>query len=135
MNESELEKFSKPYIEKMNDFKRLKEETASNIKKMNDNVDLLIKATQPGTRVADQLAASALMAVSLSAEKRTDKTMLKENIAFNIARQNGLKHQNSIAIREIEARKCTIKDLAKENEQYEEQLWWIRFIKYCNTFC
>ena len=125
----------------MNAYKRLKEgreikeKLTSNIKKMNDNVDLLIKATQSGTRVANQLASSALMAVSLSAEKRTDKTMLKENIAFNIARQNGLKHQNSIAIREIEARKCTIKDLAKENEQYEEQLWWIRFIKYCNTFC
>ena len=129
MNESELEIFSKPYIEKMNAYKDLKEETASNIKKMNDNVDLLIKATQSGARVADQLASSAMSAVNLKDETKA------EQIAFHRARINGLRQKNGVMTREIANNEQNISNIHEKIMVLEEELWWERFINYCNTFC
>ena len=102
MNESELKMFSKPYMEKMNAFEYLKEgrerkeELASNIKKMNDNVDLLIEATRSsGAKVSEQIASAAMNSVNLRNETKA------EEIAFHKARINGLKQKNGAMAREI----------------------------------
>ena len=116
MNESKLKMFSKPYMEKMNAFKRVKE----------------------------QIASAAMNAVNLNTEKTITHSGVRkldkaEEIAFHKARINCLKQKNGCMTREIANNEQNISNIHGKvmvlEHELEEELWWERFINYCNRFC
>ena len=77
----------------------------------------------------EQIASTAMNEVNFRNETKVEK------IAFHKARINGFRHINGIKTREIAINEQKISDIHKEIMVLEEELWWERFINYCNTFC
>ena len=78
---------------------------------------------------AEQIASSAMNSVNLKDETK------EEQIAFHKARINGLKQRNGVMVRELANNNRNISNIEAKLMALEEELWWKRFINYCNTFC
>ena len=81
------------------------------------------------SKISEQIAASAMNSVNLKDETKA------EEIAFHKARINGLKQKNGAMAREIANNEQNISNIHAQIMVLEEELWWERFINYCNTFC
>jgi len=62
-----------------------------------------------------------------------DKKIIMEEIAYCRARQNGLLHTIGVFKTRIATTELSISKISAEIEVLEDQLWWLRFISYCNT--
>ncbi|MCK5190693.1 MAG: hypothetical protein KAR12_11630 [Methylococcales bacterium] len=92
----------------------------------------------------EQIASTAMNSVNLGAERTIIRSGIRkldkaEEIAFPKARKNGLKQKNGCMAREIANNEQNISNIHEKvmvlEQELEEELWWQRFINYCNRFC
>ena len=81
----------------------------------------------------EQIVSEALRLFNIKDETKA------EEIAFHKARINGLKQKNGCMAREIANNEQNISNIHEKvmvlEQELEEELWWQRFINYCNRFC
>ena len=81
----------------------------------------------------EQIVSEALRLFNIKDETKA------EEIAFHKARINGLKQKNGCMAREIASNEQRISNIHEKvmvlEQELEEELWWQRFINYCNRFC
>ena len=65
---------------------------------------------------------------------RTEVEVL-EDIEFARARQAGFLQKISGCKTEIANAERSISSLSVDIELYEDELWWLRFLRFCNTPC